>query len=178
MQIMTRTGALLAGAAFAATLLSGCGGSGTTTAVAAAAGTGTGGTSKAAYTACLAQHGVTEAPHSPGQGQPSAGASKNPQREAADAACASLKPAGNGNNADRGAAALTAFRNCMTQQGVTIPTTKPSTKPSANPSQSADARYLNGLNPSDPTVAAAVNACKALLPTRSPKASSSPTSTS
>jgi hypothetical protein len=173
MRTMTRTGALLAGAALATALLSGCGASSTATSAAApAAATATGGgTGKAAYDTCLEQHGVTLPSHAPGQGKPSAGSSKDPQVPAAASACASLRPAGGGTN--RGGTALTAFRACMAQQGAAIPTAKASPTPSAS---SPDARYLNGLNPSDPAVAAALAACGALLPTHSPKASSSASS--
>jgi hypothetical protein len=90
-------------------------------------------------------------------------------------ACASLRPNGGGNN-NKGAAALTAFRNCMSQQGEVIPTTKPTTSPSAKPT--GDDRYLNGLDSTDPKVAAALKVCTPLLPTHSPKPSDSASSMS
>jgi len=40
-----------------------------------------------------------------------------------------------------------------------------------------DARYLNGLNPSDPKVAAALTVCKALIPTTGARPSASATTT-
>jgi hypothetical protein len=84
-------------------------------------------------------------------------------------ACASLRPNGGGNN--KGGTALTAFRNCMSQQGEAIPTTRPTASPSVKPT--GDDRYLNGLDSTDPKVAAALKVCTPLLPTRSPKPSDS-----
>ena len=63
----------------------------------------------------------------------------------------------------------------MASHGVTIPTTRP-TAPPANPPASgapgAD-RFLNGLNPSDPQVTAALKACQSKLPAF-PRPSGSP----
>jgi hypothetical protein len=50
---------------------------------------------------------------------------------------------------------------------VTIPTTRPTAPPASPPvsgTPRAD-RFLNGLNPGDPTVAAALKACQSKLPT-------------
>jgi hypothetical protein len=54
----------------------------------------------------------------------------------------------------------------MSQQGEVLPTTRPTARPTAVPT--GDARYLDGLNPADPKVAAALDVCKALIPTASP----------
>jgi hypothetical protein len=90
---------------------------------------------------------------------------------AAMQACASLRPSGaagfggGGGGFGAGSTRLAAFRSCMTQQGEAVPTTRP-TAP-VSPAATGDARYLDGLNPSDPKVAAALNVCKALIPTSS-----------
>jgi hypothetical protein len=53
---------------------------------------------------------------------------------------------------------------------VTIPTTRPAappTRPASPPASGAPrtGRFLNGLNPDNPKVAAAVKACQSKLPT-------------
>jgi len=102
------------------------------------------------------------------------GSTPNPQMSAADAACASVRPTGGfGGGAGgfgAGSSALTAFRSCMTQNGVTIPTTRPTAYPTggvtATGTAAAESRYLGGLSPTDPTVAKALAVCQPLLPTR------------
>jgi hypothetical protein len=66
----------------------------------------------------------------------------------AQAACASVRPSGRAGGADNGA--ITAYRNCLSNHGVTA---------SAAAGQ---------LNTSDPTVAAAEKACAALRPSAGP----------
>lgn len=97
-------------------------------------------------------------------------ASANPTMAAAMQACASDRPTGGyggfggfGGGAG-GSTRLTAFRNCMTQQGEPIPTTPPT---AAAPGGS---RYLGGLSTADPKVAAALAVCKPLIPTGAPTA--------
>jgi hypothetical protein len=147
-----------------------------------------------AYLSCLQQHGVTFPARPSGGARPSGrpsggfggggggggfgfggGGTPNPAASAAEAACASVRPTGGagfgGGGFGGGAAggtALVAFRNCMTQQGVTIPTTRPTAFPSGAPTASAapGSRYLDGLNASDPKVAAALKVCEPLIPTR------------
>jgi hypothetical protein len=99
------------------------------------------------------------------------GASANPTMAAAVQACASVRPSGaagfgGGGAGFGGSSRLAAFRSCMSQQGEALPTTRPTARPTAAPT--GDARYLEGLDPSDPKVAAALNVCKALIPTASP----------
>ena len=70
------------------------------------------------------------------------------------------------------------LRTCLASHGVTIPTTRPTAPPSAPASPAASGapragRFLNGLNRSDPKVAAAVKACQSKLPTF-PRPSASP----
>ena len=179
-------------------LIAGCSsGSGSTT-TAAATGAASSNSGYAAYTACLSEHGVTlpsrgafgagRRTHAAGSFTPGAGhtggaggfggfggASANPTMAAAVQACASVRPTGTagfgggGGGFGGGSTRLTAFRNCMTQQGEAVPTTRPTAVSTATGS----ARYLNGLNPADPKVAAALKICDALIPTASPKATAS-----
>jgi hypothetical protein len=102
------------------------------------------------------------------------GGTPDPQTSAAEAACASVRPtggfgggSGGGFGGGGGSSRLAAFRTCMTQNGVTIPTTRPTAFPTATPSgtAAADARYLDGLDPTDPTVAKALTVCSPLIPT-------------
>ena len=51
----------------------------------------------------------------------------------------------------------------MASHGETIPTTRPTAPPSPAPSPGTD-RFLNGLNPSNPKVAAALKVCESKLP--------------
>ena len=185
----------------AAGLIAGCSsGSGSST---TAAGAGAGGASNGAYSAyvsCLSQHGVTlpsgaagfggRRSRPPGSGfTPGAGrsggaggfggfASANPTTSAAMQACASLRPTGGAGfgGGFGGSSRLTAFRNCMTQQGEAVPTTRPTAV--ATPRPTGNARYLNGLNPSDPKVAAALKVCQPLIPTTSASAAPGVTATS
>lgn len=108
------------------------------------------------------------------------GGTPNPQMSAAEAACASVRPTGGpgggfgggfgGGGFGAGSSALTAFRACMTQNGVTVPTTRPTAFPtggvSATGTPDPAARYLDGLSPTDPAVAKALAVCRPLLPTR------------
>ncbi len=50
----------------------------------------------------------------------------------------------------------------MSSHGEAIPTTRP-TAPPVSETSGAD-RFLNGLNPNDPKVAAALKACESKLP--------------
>jgi hypothetical protein len=139
---------------------------------------GAGGTAAfAAYTACLAQHGVTVPSFSrgarpsgsfsrpPGGFSRAPGASRgpggggfgglfgspNPSTSAARAACASLLPAGAvGGGRTISATTFAAFKSCMSDNGVTITTT--------NPQQA-----MQGLNRSDPKTAAALKICQPIL---------------
>ena len=177
-------------------LIAGCSSnSGSSSPATTASASGTGDAAYSAYTQCLTEHGVTlpsrgafgggRRSHSPGAGftpgaRPSGGyggyggggafASADPSMAAAVQACASVRPSGaagfGGGGGFAGSSALTAFRNCMTQQGEALPTTRPTAVPTARPT--GDARYLDGLDPSDPKVQAALKVCEALIPTASP----------
>jgi hypothetical protein len=90
--------------------------------------------------------------------------------------CAKLRPAGGfGFGGGRLAAAFQAFRTCMASHGETIPTTGPTAPPASPPASGAPRadRLLNGLNPANPKVAAALKACQSRLPTF-PRPSGSP----
>ncbi|HEX4818797.1 MAG TPA: hypothetical protein VFV00_01215 [Acidimicrobiales bacterium] len=82
---------------------------------------------------------------------------------AAQQACANLRPAGNGGG--RGGAAGAAYRSCLADHGVTVPSTS-----SGGPPPSIDRN--------DPNFAAANQACRALLPGRGSSNSSSSTASS
>jgi hypothetical protein len=100
-------------------------------------------------------------PGGPGGGFPGGGGFQRPSGvddatwQKAQQACASLRPSGGPAGGGSDNSAITAYRNCLTQHGVTA-----STAPGA-------------LNTADPTVAAAAKACAALLPTATPTPTSS-----
>lgn len=79
-------------------------------------------------------------------------------------ACASVRPsAGPGGGAGGGAdsSALVAYRNCLTEHGVTFP----SAGPRGGAGGGGGAGGFAGLNSADPKVAAALTACAPLRPT-------------
>jgi hypothetical protein len=169
----------MAGCALVVLLAAGCGGA--TAAPAASSATAKATPGMSAYLTCLRQHGVnvpTTRPTARPTARPSGGfPSPNPSMQAARQACASLRPKGGfggfGGGGGQFAAAFQAFRSCMAAQGEPIPTTRPTAPPTPAPSPGAD-RFLNGLNPSTPKVAAALKACQSKLPkfpTPSPSAS-------
>jgi hypothetical protein len=193
-RISARHAAAVAGLVVAGSVLAACGGGssgGATPVGAAASASPTAAANNAsAYRTCLAQHGVNLPSRSPGQGRPSGGAgngggfggfgggggggfSVSPQMQAAMQACASLRPSGGAfPGGGRGGTALVAFRNCMNQQGVAIPTTRPTVRPTVS-STDGSRFYLGGLDPNDPKVSAALKVCSPLLPSRG--ASAQPT---
>jgi len=136
-----------------------------------------------AYFSCLRQHGVNVPATRPsgapsggdfggggfgggGFGGGSGGSGGSSTFQKASEACASLRPSGGGFGRGGGfggfASALSSFRSCMSSHGEPIPTTRP-TSPPASGSSPAD-RFLNGLNPSNSKVAAALKACESKLP--------------
>ncbi|HEU5428083.1 MAG TPA: hypothetical protein VFU74_14480 [Actinocrinis sp.] len=192
----------IAAAATAAGVLAACGGStGTAPAAASkptsAASSSGNGNGNAAYLDCLRQHGANIPTSFPSRTRPTNrptgvrpsdgfggfgggggggffGQSQSPQMQAAMQACISVRPTG-GFGGARGGTQLVAFRNCMTQQGVTIPTTRPTAFPTAQSSANRAARYLGGLDPNDPKVAAALKICSPLLPSPGARPSGAPT---
>ena len=123
-----------------------------------------------AYLTCLRQHGVSVPAARPTvrpTARPGGGfASPSSAMLKARQACAKLRPAGGlGFGGGRFTAAFRAFRTCLASHGVTIPTTRPTAPPSPPASGAPRAfRFLNGLDPGNPKVAAAVKACQSKLP--------------
>jgi hypothetical protein len=129
-----------------------------------------------AYQACLRQHGVTIPTAPPSGGPPGSGAGgfggfgggsggSSAFAKAAQA-CAKLRPSGSagpgGGFGGGFVAALREFRSCMAAHGEKIPSTRP-TGPPTGAAPGAD-RFLNGLNPDNRKVAAALKACQSKLP--------------
>jgi hypothetical protein len=151
-------------------LLTGCSSSSSSNSSTAAAASpsasasGGGSASRAAYTDCLKQHGVTMPSGRPSgrpSGHPSGapgggawgGGSPDPARQAAMQACASLRPQGGGGRGGNGglnSSAMQAFTGCLKDHGVTLPTSG----------------GLRALNTADPNTAAAYKTCSPLLPAR------------
>jgi hypothetical protein len=157
----------------AALLVAGCG---ATSASSAAGSSSSSGFS--AYLSCLRQHGV-KVPTSRPSGAPGGGggfggggfgggfggsSGSSSAFQKASKACASLRPSGGGFRGGFGgfASALASFRSCMKSHGEPIPTARPTSPPTGG-SSGAD-RFLNGLNPSNSKVAAALKACESKLP--------------
>lgn len=132
-----------------------------------------------AYLSCLSKHGVkvptsrpTRSPGSGGFGGFGGGGfggfgGGSSTDQAAQKACASLRPSFGGSGGPGGgfggfASALASFRSCMSKHGEPIPTTRSSSTPAAG--SSPEDRFLNGLNPNNPKVAAAFKACESKLP--------------
>jgi hypothetical protein len=156
-------------------LLAGCGTS-------SPSGSSASGSSFTAYRSCLSQHGVSLPAGGPGSGGfagggfggsgGSGGTSSAFQKAAA--ACASLRPSfGSGGFGGPGGpggpgggcgffTAIQAFRSCMSARGEPIPTTRSGSPPASG--SSPEARFLNGLNPGNSKVAAALKACESKLP--------------
>jgi hypothetical protein len=152
-------------------LASGCGSSTSSPSASSSPGS----SSFSSYLSCLRQHGVNVPTARPTSGSGGSGGgfggfggfggTASSTVEKARQACASLRPTGGFGGFGGGfAAAFQAFRSCMASHGETIPTTRPTPPPASAPSPGTD-RFLNGLNPSNPKVAAALKACQSKLPT-------------
>jgi hypothetical protein len=133
------------------------------------------GSAASAYRSCLRQHGVSIPPARPtsGAGDSGGGSGGFPGGSTAFAqarqACAALRPSGGFGGGGVGfAAAFQAFRSCMSSHGETIPAARPTSPPASAP-PGAD-RFLNGLNPDNPKVAAALKAYQSKLPSFAPGA--------
>jgi len=155
---------VVCGCALVALLASGCGAAATP---AAASGSASPSPNANSYLTCLRQHGAsipTVRPTARPTTSPGGGfGAGRPATQKARQACASLRPRGGFGGEGRFAAAFQAFRSCMASHGETIPTTRPTAPPTSAPSPGTD-RFLNGLNPGNPKVAAAVKACQSKLP--------------
>ena len=165
-------------------LCAACGSSG---GKATASPSGSGGTAQgkgfAAYAACLRQHGVN-IPTARPSGRPSGqggqrgggfGGGFGQVSQEARQACQSLAPQGQ----RQGMQQLQAFRSCLSDHGVTLPTPTPGAMRSPGANRTPGARrspgmgFLGGLKTSDPKVAKALKTCRPLLPSFSPRPSSS-----
>jgi hypothetical protein len=202
MRTLTQIAAAVGSAIAVAGVLAACGGgTGSTSAAAATASPSANSAARAGlteYLSCLRANGANVPTAFPtgGFNRPSDGFSprptgvrrsggfggfgQNPQNQAAAQACASVRPTGGfggfGGFGRRGGTQLAAFRNCMTQQGVAIPTTRPTAPPTAFAQGVPGAgRALNGLNPNDPKVAAALKVCAPLLASPGARPTGSPT---
>lgn len=172
------SGVLLASAA---TLLlsAGCGSSGGGTASAAPSGSASASGGFAAYAACLRQHGVnipTARPAARPSGRPSGGGlfGGGANRQALQACGSPARRRGGGFGA-RGMQELQAFRSCLSDHGVTLPTPSPGMRP-PDARRSPGARRTPGgggfpgrFDTSDPKVTKALRTCHPLLPTFSPR---------
>ncbi|MDN3352576.1 hypothetical protein [Actinomadura sp. DC4] len=140
----------------------------------------------AAYADCLRQHGVN-IPTARPSGRPSGGAGgggffggggAGGANQAARQACQSLAPSG-GFGGGRGMQELQAYRSCLSDHGVKLPTPTPGARRTPGAQRSPGARRSpgNGLfgrfDTSDPKVAAALKTCKPLLPSMTPRPSPS-----
>jgi hypothetical protein len=117
----------------------------------------------AAYRQCLQQHGVT--PHRR-FGQPTT-SSTDPTSAAAFVAarqaCAKLRPTGGLRSTGVSTQRRGAFRHCLKTHGVTLPTTTTGAKGKATSPEGGRGGMLADLDRNDPTVAAALHACRSQL---------------
>lgn len=171
-------GVLLASAA-ALLFSAGCGSSGGKTS-AAPSGSASASGDFAAYAACLRQHGVniptarpTARPTGRSTARPGGGFFGGGANQQALQACRSLAPQRGGGLGARGMQELQAYRSCLSDHGVTLPTPSPGMR-SPDAQRSPGARrtpgggFLGRFDTSDPKVAKAVRTCRPLLPTFSP----------
>jgi hypothetical protein len=128
----------------------------------------------AAYRQCLEQHGVTR----PVRGADTT--TTNPANAeayaAARRACAALRPAGGLRGGGINSGPRAAFRRCIKDHGVTLPTFGvPGTGPGPSSTGAAPrGGMLNGLDRNDPVVAKALDACRSLLVSPSTSSSTKP----
>lgn len=170
-RMVSRLGAVAAGCLLLTACGSGATASTSTAPTASPSASAAGAAGFAAYRQCLQQHGAS-LPTS-GAGGNSAGTTSSAANTAARQACASLRPAGGfgGTGGAISASALAAFRSCMSDHGVNVPTTTPAPSASRTGGTSGAGGVLAGLNRNDPTVAKALATCRVLLPTRTPTGS-------
>jgi len=138
----------------------------------------------AAYRQCLLDHGVQPRGRRRGTSStsaaPEASATTTTRPDpaafaAARQACRKLRPAGGLRSGGFGAGTRAAFRKCMADHGVTLPTEPPSATSGPPPTAGkgtttttgavAPSRggMLAGLNRNDPAVSSALSACRSLL---------------
>jgi hypothetical protein len=118
----------------------------------------------AAYRQCLEQHGVT--PHrrfdqgTTSSTDPAAGAAFVAARQA----CAKLRPAGGLRSGGVSTHRRGAFRQCLRSHGVNLPTTT-TARGGAAPPEGGRGGMLANIDRNDPSVAAALKACRSQLVT-------------
>jgi hypothetical protein len=141
----------------------------------------------AAYADCLRQHGVnipTARPSMRPSGRPSGrpgGGFLGGANQQAIQACRSLAPQGGRRGFGFGGRPMQetqAFRSCLSDHGVTLPTPTPGVRPpgaqrSPGARRAPGAGLFGRLDTSDPKVAKAFKTCRPLLPTFSPRPSPS-----
>jgi hypothetical protein len=170
------SGGVLLASATALLFTAACGSSGGKTSASPSTSAGTSG-GFAAYAACLRQHGVN-VPTARPSGRPGGGGGNGlfggGANHQARQACRSLAP--RGGFGGRGMQELQAFRSCLSDHGVKLPTPGAQRTPGAQPTAGARRTPGEGLlgrfNTSDPKVAKAVKLCRPLLPTPTPRPSS------
>ncbi|MDQ1502864.1 MAG: hypothetical protein QOD57_591 [Actinomycetota bacterium] len=128
----------------------------------------------AAYRQCLEQHGVT--PRTQGSESSTTDPASAAAYTAARKACASLRPAGGLRGGGINSGPRKAFRRCMTDHGVTLPTAATrGTGPDPSSTEAAPrGGMLNGLDRKDPVVVKALDACRSLLVSPSTSSSTKP----
>lgn len=168
-------GAVLASVA-ALLFSSACGSSDGTTASARPSASASASGGFAAYVDCLRQHGVkipTARPSGRPTGRPAGGGmfGGGGANQAAVQACRSLAPRfQNG----RGMQELQAFRSCLSDHGVTMPTPSPGAVRTPGARRTPGGGMFGGrFDTSDPKIAKAMKICRPLLPTRGPRPSPS-----
>jgi hypothetical protein len=172
-----RTGVVTAAIAVIALAASGCsGGSGKSVAVSATTTTtaaGAGSRGGQAFVQCMKSHGVTV---SGARGLRNGSTSttlppgvSSAQFQQALQACRSAVPAGGGNFQNN--PAFAAYRNCLSLHGVTVP--QPGSPTSS--SVPGGGQGFGGLDRTNPTVQAALQACAALRPAGGPGGSTTTT---
>jgi hypothetical protein len=127
----------------------------------------------AAYAACLRQHGVN-VPTARPSGRPSGGGGffggGGGANQQARQACQSLAPRGGRFGGGRGMQELQAFRSCLSDHGVKLPTPAPGASRTPGDRRTPGGGRFGGLNTSDPKIAQAVKTCRPLLPSFTPRA--------
>ena len=118
----------------------------------------------AAYRQCLEQHGVTPHRRSDQGTTSSTDPASAAAFVAARQACAKLRPVGGLRSSGLSTHRRGAFRRCLKDHGVTLPTTATTgAKGTAAASPGGRGGMLAGLDRNDPAVAAALQACRSQL---------------
>ena len=125
----------------------------------------------AAYRKCLEEHGVTPHRRIDEGTTPSTDPATAASFTAARQACARLRPKGGLRGGQLSGQRRGAFRRCLKDHGVTLPVATTGTGP---PSSGARGGMLANINRNDPTVAAALKACRSQIVSSSTSTSTRP----